>query len=136
MDNGKVFIEELLKIKCSIDRNSEFVFDEESFKKAFLQVGSNTEENLDAIENIEYGKYSEERIDSIVKTAYGLKPKNKNVSICDVFFIAIECNDDILLDISNKYPELTNSEVESMLRMITIILSSLEHKNYNTINDF
>lgn len=126
MDNGKVFIEELLKIKSSINENSEFIFDEESFKQAFLQVGSNTPVNLEAIENIEYGKYSEERVGSITKMLYTLKVKNKNVSICDVFFSAIEDNDDIVLDISNKYPELTKSEVESILRMITIILCSLE----------
>lgn len=120
MDNGKVFIEELLKIKSSINKNSEFIFDEESFKKAFLYVGSETEENLEAIENIEYGKYSED--------FYALKVKNKNISICDFFFREIECNDDVVLDISNKYPELTKTEVESIFRFITIILSSLEQK--------
>ncbi len=123
MDNGKVFIEELLRIKSSINKDSEFIFDEESFRRAFLYVGSETEENLEAIKNIEYGKYSE---DSIERTAYALKVKNKNISICDIFFRAIECNDDIVLDISNKYPELTKTEVESIFRVITIILSSLE----------
>ena len=115
-----MFIEELLKIKSSINKNSEFIFDEESFKKAFLYVGSETEENLEAIENIEYGKYSED--------FYALKVKNKNISICDFFFREIECNDDVVLDISNKYPELTKTEVESIFRFITIILSSLEQK--------
>lgn len=125
MDNGKVFIEELLKIKSSINKNSEFIFDEESFKKAFLYVGSETEENLEAIENIEYGKYLK---DFNERTAYALKVKNKNISICDVFFRAIECNDDIVFDIFNKYPELTKTEVESIFRFITIILSSLEQE--------
>lgn len=120
LDNGKVFIEELLKIKSSINKDSEFIFDEESFRRAFLYVGSETEENLEAIENIEYGKYSED--------FYALKVKNKNISICDFFFREIECNDDVVLDISNKYPELTKTEVESIFRFITIILSSLEQK--------
>ena len=128
MDNGKVFIEELLKIKSSINKNSEFIFDEESFKKAFLYVGSETEENLEAIENIEYGKYSED--------FYALKVKNKNISICDFFFREIECNDDVVLDISNKYPELTKTEVESIFRFITIILSSLEQKIDWAVNNF
>lgn len=120
-----MFIEELLKIKSSINKDSEFIFDEESFKRAFLYVGSETEENLEAIENIEYGKYSE---DFNERTSYALKVKNKNISISDVFFREIECNDDIVLDISNKYPELTKTEVESIFRFITIILSSLEQE--------
>ena len=133
MDNGKVFIEELLKIKSSINKDSEFIFDEDSFRRAFLYVGSETEENLEAIKNIEYGKYSE---DSVEGTAYALKVKNKNISICDVFFWAIEANDNVVLEISNKYPELTKTEVESILRFITIILCSLEQKIDRTDNDF
>ena len=65
-------------------KDIEFIFDEESFKKAFLQVGSNTPVNLEAIENIEYEKYSEERFKQIEEMSSFHKLNQKlDFSKCD-----------------------------------------------------
>lgn len=120
------FIEEILHIKALIEKDKQFVIDKSSFAKAFLWDCSSTPANLEALEHIEYNSFFDQATN---KECYGLKVKNKELSISEIFFKSVECNDQVINNILELYPQLTIEEVESVLRFITVILTDLEYMN-------
>lgn len=123
MQNDK-FIKEILQIKSLIERGDSHFFDQNLFLKSFLSDGSSTPANLSAMDYIEYDFFFDSETN---EKCCGLKVKNKNISISDVFFQAVEDNESVLAYIMNKFPELTIQEIEAVLRVVTIILSGLDY---------
>lgn len=123
MQNDK-FIKEILRIKTLIERGESQLYNHNLFLKSFISDGSSTPANLSAMKFIEYNSYVDNETQ---RKCYGLKVKNKNISISDIFFKAVEDNEKITTYILSLYPELTIQEVEAVLRVIMIILSDLDY---------
>lgn len=126
----KNLIEEILRMKSNIHKSGKFDFDYYSFYKAFLLDTSSTEGNFDALKHIEYNACYEDNQtlygEPITKTIYGLKIKDKNVLLSELFFKSVECCDEIIDVLLKSNPELTKDEIEAFLRFITVILLDLE----------
>ena len=88
----------------------------------FLQFASETEDNLDCFNHIEYGIVSDR--DFGPESVFGLKVKGKNILVSDVISgMGIR---DIPKMISDDYPELTKEEWLAIRRITSIVLISLE----------
>lgn len=125
------FIKEIMRIKSSIESGENYVFDQKSFQRAFLWDCSKTPGNLSALEHIEYNDYFDKERQ---RKCYGLKVKNKDITVSDIFFNAIECNNQVINSILEQYPQLTTKEIEAILRFITVILTELDSDGYEAFN--
>lgn len=92
-------------------------------RRAFLSYGSETPENVQASEHIEYGtvrrlEYGRDQ------QLLGIMIKNKQILLSDLAG-ALECMD--MPDaIAEEFPELTQAEWHSFTRYMSMILSTLE----------
>lgn len=90
--------------------------------KAFLNFGSETEDNLRCAANIEFG-LCKNRTDG-PHSIEGLRIKGTNILISDIISFL---EDDKIYDyLSDKYQDLSRDQIESALRMATMVLVSLE----------
>jgi hypothetical protein len=92
------------------------------FRAAFLRLGSETADNLNAAERIEYGVV--ETGTDPPKGYAGLKLKGHDILLTDVAH-AIE---DVPLpdEVRAYYPALTDADWAAATRMITMLLASLD----------
>ena len=101
-----------------------FVVSEKSDRlmKAFLEFGSETDDNVNCFQHVEYG-----RVDNRVcgpNPIYGLKIKGKKILLADVMNI-VE-NLELPSEICERYPDLTGEEWSAITRMATMILCAFE----------
>lgn len=90
--------------------------------KAFLNFGSETDDNMNCFRHVEYG-----RVDGPVwrpNPRYGLKLKGKQILLSDVIHMV----EDLKLpsEIGEKYPDLTEAEWSAITRMATMVLLAFE----------
>jgi hypothetical protein len=90
--------------------------------RIFLDISSETPDNLNCRDHIEYGVV-EEKHSSPGKT-YGLKVKSKPILLSDVMNI-IE-NLALPKEVQEYFPDLTENEWDAVTRMITMILLAIE----------
>lgn len=123
MQHNKL-INEIMNIKSLIEVDEKQFFDKTAFSRSFLWDTSATPANLSALEHIEYNYYFDKETQ---RKCYGLKVKDKDIAISDIFFKAIECNDQVINNLLEQYPQLTVTEIEAILRFITVILTDLDY---------
>ena len=89
--------------------------------KAFLNFGSETDDNMNCFRHVEYG-----RVDRVYrpKPFYGLKVKGKKISLVDVMHMVEDL--DLPTEIAEQYPDLTKDEWSAITRMVTMILLAFE----------
>jgi hypothetical protein len=93
----------------------------QKLRKVFLQQNSETPDNLESIEQIEYG----EVLTGYQGPTFGLKIRGKNILLAEVVWRALEGDGgrDLIL---SQFPELTSKEAEAVLRICTVILLNLQ----------
>ncbi len=92
------------------------------FRQIFLTFASETEENLECLKHLEYGKLREEESG---KETSGIKIKGKDILISDIMN-ALEGLDDIPDPVREYYPDLTDREWHAAARLVTVLLLLLE----------
>ncbi|RKZ40727.1 MAG: hypothetical protein DRQ49_07425 [Gammaproteobacteria bacterium] len=101
----------------------------QTFKQQFLAFSSETDENLECLKYIEYGKMRDETSEKIT---HGIKIKDKNILISDIMN-AIEDLDEVPAQVKEYFPALTNTEWQATTRVITVLF--LEKTDLNAINN-
>ena len=96
----------------------------EDFFETFLKFCSETEDNLNAVKHIEYGKVYQRLKECYV---HALKVKSKNILFSDVLN-ALECLEEIPDFVKETFPDLSLEELQSVLRITTVILLIFERK--------
>lgn len=94
----------------------------EKFRQMFLKFASETEENLECLEHLEYGKLKDGESE---KETSGIKIKGKDILISDIMN-ALEDLDDIPDPVKEYYPDLTDREWHAAARLVTVLLLLLE----------
>ena len=90
--------------------------------KAFLEFGSETDDNVNCSRHVEYG-----RVDDRVcgpNPVYGLKIKGKKILLADVMNIVESL--ELPSEVCERYPDLTGDEWSAITRMTTMILCAFE----------
>lgn len=90
--------------------------------KAFLEFGSETDDNVNCFRHVEYG-----RVDNRVcgpNPIYGLKVKGKKILLADVIHMVEDLK--IPNEIGERYPDLTEDEWSAITRMATMILLAFQ----------
>ena len=95
----------------------------DDIRRIFLKIGSETDDNLNCCEHIEYGAV---RKSFSSKNFYGLKVKGKNLLISEVMNAVEDL--EIPQEVKAYFPDLTGNEWSAVTRMITMILLELEYK--------
>ncbi len=90
--------------------------------QTILELGSDTEDNINCRDHIEYGVVSER--DYAKKGIHGFKIKGKNILISDIMNVIEDL--ELPVEIQDEYPSLTNKEWDAITRIITMLLLSLE----------
>lgn len=95
----------------------------ETLMQALLDFGSETEDNQNCVQHMEFGIAQNSNI-SIPKDVYALKIRDKNILLSDIIFsgISLEMPNSVQID----FPELTTQEWEAAIRMVSLILLALE----------
>jgi hypothetical protein len=99
---------------------------------SFIQFGSETPDNINAFDQIDYGVVEREYDSGHGKyRKYGLRLKDKKLSIADVFHDMVESLS--LEDMPDKYreyyPEITPDEFRAILRITTMVLLAFERQD-------
>nr|WP_044201224.1 hypothetical protein [Oscillochloris trichoides] len=94
----------------------------EEIMQVFLAVGSETPDNLNCYDHVEYGFVGEHALQ--IEDGYGLKVKGKPILLSEIAntMEGIDIPESIRLD----FPSLTNQEWKAITRMITMVFLSLE----------
>lgn len=92
----------------------------DELKMAFLSDGSETPDNLEAIEHFDFGICQNERGE-----IEGFKVKDKNIMISDVIN-ALE-GIELPKQVKEFIPDLNQEDLDAALRLATMILVSLEN---------
>jgi hypothetical protein len=89
--------------------------------KAFLDFGSETDDNMNCFRHVEYG-----RVDSVCGPSpiYGLKLKGKEILLVDIIHMIEDL--DLPREISEQYPDLTEAEWSAITRMATMMFCAFE----------
>jgi hypothetical protein len=93
--------------------------------KAFLDFGSETPDNLNCFQNVEYGLVIN-RIDGANRDKTGLKLKGRNVLISEVMNVVEDL--EIPAEVKEYYPKLTKEQWSAITRITTMVLISLERR--------
>lgn len=93
--------------------------------EAFLEFGSQTDDNMNCYRHIEYGPVL--RNDWQPKETYGLKLKGKNILISDVIHLVEDL--DLPDRIKENFPDITSDEWSAVTRMATMILLAFEYEH-------
>jgi hypothetical protein len=109
---------------------TELQLKDKTFKQLFLAFSSETDENLDCLKYLEYGKMRDEASGKITS---GIKIKNKNILISDIMN-AIEDLEEIPAPVKDYFPALTKAEWQATTRVMTVLSLFLENTDSNAIN--
>jgi hypothetical protein len=91
----------------------------------FLELGSETEDNINCVNHIEYGFVDE--TDTHSYRTYGLKIKNTDILLSSIAHTIEDIS--IPENIKEDFPAITHEQWSAATRMITMIIFSLEHRN-------
>ncbi len=89
----------------------------------FLRFGSETPDNVNCFEHVEYGIVQRPSFGETEKGC-GLKLKGKNILLADILNMAEDL--DLPDDIKEYFPDLTDREWQAVMRMATMILIAFE----------
>lgn len=92
--------------------------------KAFLEFGSETDDNLNCYDHVEYGPVPATACNR--KETWGLKLKCKDILIADVIHLLEDL--DLPDQIKKEYPNLTSNEWSAVTRMATMVLLALQYR--------
>jgi hypothetical protein len=90
--------------------------------EAFLEFGSQTDDNLNCYRHIEYGLVP--RAVCRPKETYGLKLRGKDILVSDVIHLIEDL--DLPDGIKEQFPDLTRNEWAAITRMATMMLIAFE----------
>lgn len=124
-DKNNFFVNELNNIIESIINTGELNFNEESLKKSFFDDASHSADNLECMENIEFGVVDREICTGYKQEKYGIKIKNTDVMLSDLIY-CMESEEGRDL-ISKHFPQLSMEQIASAQRVATIILLSFNY---------
>jgi hypothetical protein len=114
------------KTLCSLAQHSpskaEITNMSKQVMQAFLDFGSETPDNLDCFQNLEYGLATNDSHTS--RKTVGLKLKGADVLISDVMHM-IESME-IPAEVKEDFPDLTTEQWDAITRMTVMMLFSLE----------
>lgn len=95
----------------------------EDLRQAFLAFGSETPDNLNCVEYVEHGWVHHREYGDLVHTC-GLKLKNTDLLISEIICVL---GDEVFTQaVQKQFPNLTVEQCESVNRITTMILLSLE----------
>ncbi len=114
------FKDKLFEIACGKKSQTPLSAQSDQLMKAFLEFGSETPDNVNCYNSIEYGLIHDERS----RPVCGLKLKGKELLLSRVMNV-VE-NLELPNEVSKEFPELTNNEWDAITRMVTMILIALE----------
>jgi len=118
------FNKHLLKTTEAFQSNENHESDNRVLINSFLRQSSHTEDNINAIQNIEYSEVTNNTPYSFPKT-FGLKIKDKNVLLSHIVADLLE--DDETIDfLQSKFPQLSKDELDAAMRICTVILMGFE----------
>ena len=89
--------------------------------KAFLEFGSETDDNVNCFRHVEYGRVARVYGPNPI---YGLKLKGKNILLASVMNMVEDL--DIPAEIAERYPDLIKDEWSAITRMATMILLAFQ----------
>lgn len=119
------FIDELNSICEYIVKHGELQYDYDRMKERFLEQSSDTHENIECIENLEYAVVKKNvPYDEKQRKYYGLKIKDTNILLADIAYFLEKA--EVRDIISKEYPELSVQKIRAAQRAITLILLSFE----------
>jgi hypothetical protein len=126
--NKKRFSHNLFTISRLADDESVDVLSDE-LMLSFIDYGSETPDNLNAFNHIDYGLVERESDsgNGIVKK-YGLRLKDNNLSIANVFHEMVESLnlENVREEDKERFPQVTSEDFKAVLRMTTMILLAFE----------
>lgn len=129
--NKKRFSHNLFTTSRLADEESVGVLSDE-LMLSFIDYGSETPDNLNAFNHIDYGLVERESDsgNGIVKK-YGLRLKDKNLSIANVFHEMVETLnlENVHEEDKERYPQITSEDFKAVLRMTTMILLAFERSH-------
>lgn len=94
----------------------------EALRRAFLETGTETPDNLSCVDHLEYGAIPDK--DWGVKAVYGLKLKRGRVMLSDIMNVVENC--DMPPQVKAQFPKMSGEDWDAATRMITMILVALE----------
>lgn len=115
----RVFINSLLN---KVDSRQKIKLKNESFRRAFLKIASSTQENMRCLERVEYGLVAQGEQEQV---SLGPKLKNKSILVSEILN-ALEDVETPPAEIKEYYPDLSDEEWQAALRLVTVIVFSLE----------
>jgi len=117
------FKDKLFEIACGKKAQTSLSAQSDQLMKAFLEFGSETPDNVNCYNHIEYGLTHDWRS----RAVWGLKLKGKNLLLSEVMNVVENLK--LPNEVSKEFPELTNSEWEAITRMVTMLLIALERSD-------
>jgi hypothetical protein len=96
---------------------------------SFINFGSETPDNLNAFNRIDYGLVESDSDSGNAKwNRYGLRLKDKNLSIANVFHEMVESFnlENVRSEDRDRFPEITSEDFKAVLRMATMVLLAFE----------
>jgi hypothetical protein len=96
----------------------------EQLMNAFLEFGSETPDNINCYNHIEFGLTHDYRS----RAVSGLKLKGKELLLSEVMNV-VE-NLELPNKVRRELPDLTESEWDAITRMVTVILIALERRDH------
>jgi hypothetical protein len=118
--SGENFRNKLFEIACGSGDQASLSDQNNQLMKAFLEFGSETPDNLNCYNHIEYGLTRDWRS----RTVAGLKLKGKELLLSEVMNVVenLELPDEV----REEFPELTDNEWDAITRMVTMALIAME----------
>ncbi|OQY57868.1 MAG: hypothetical protein B6245_14855 [Desulfobacteraceae bacterium 4572_88] len=90
----------------------------QEFREKFLALTSETEENVNCLKHLEYGKLTDSEAERVTS---GVKIKGKDIVISEIMN-AMEDIEYVPEPVKEYYPDLTNEEWQAATRFVTVML--------------
>lgn len=123
------FINQLFKLASTQVADEDELYDlSEDMMEAMVEFGSETDDNLNCQDHIEYGIVYNEPGNDVLST-YGLKIRDKKILLSDVMnaLEALKLSD-LPDEVRNLFPSsLTDAEWDATMRMATMVFLAFEH---------
>lgn len=111
----RVFLNNMINKEYS---RQDMIRKNQEFREKFLALTSETEENVNCLKHLEYGKLTDSEAERVTS---GVKIKGKDIVISEIMN-AMEDIEYVPEPVKEYYPDLTNEEWQAATRFVTVML--------------
>ena len=111
----RVFLNNMINKEYS---HQDMIRKNQEFREKFLALTSETEENVNCLKHLEYGKLTDSEAERVTS---GVKIKGKDILISEIMN-AMEDIEYVPEPVKEYYPDLTNEEWQAATRFVTVML--------------